>query len=151
MLNRDWIEAHIPHHGNMCLLDEVVEWSASHIRCRTASHRSASHPLRSHGRLGVACGIEYAAQTMAVHGALCATASAGSAPAPEAGLLASLRDVRMFTERLDTIETELICEATHLAGDAGSAMYSFLISAAQAPLITGRATVVFDVAKRAAS
>jgi predicted hotdog family 3-hydroxylacyl-ACP dehydratase len=149
-LNRDWIELHIPHRGNMCLLDEVLEWTSSHIRCRAVSHRSAIHPMRSHGRLGVACGIEYAAQTMAVHGALSATAVAASAPPPEAGLLASLRDVRMFTDRLDTIEAELICEAEHLAGDAGSAMYSFLISAANAPLICGRATVVFDAAKSAA-
>jgi predicted hotdog family 3-hydroxylacyl-ACP dehydratase len=151
LLNREWIERHIPHRGNMCLLDEVVQWSASHIHCRTTSHRCASHPLRSHGRLGIACGIEYAAQAMAVHGALCATAAAESAPPPAAGLLASLRDVCMFTGRLDTIEAELICEATQLAGDAGSAMYSFLISAARTTLISGRATVVFDAAQRAAS
>ena len=31
------------------------------------------HPLRAHGRLGVACGVELAAQAMAVHGALSPT------------------------------------------------------------------------------
>jgi predicted hotdog family 3-hydroxylacyl-ACP dehydratase len=147
LLNRDWIERHIPHRGTMCLLGDVVEWNATHIRCRTDSHRWVENPLRSHGRLGVACGIEYAAQTMAVHGAL--TAAAGTAP-PAAGLLASLRDVRMFTERLDTLEAQLFCEATQLAGDGSSAMYSFLISAALSPVISGRATVVFDAAKGAA-
>ena len=147
LLNRDWIERHIPHQGNMCLLDDVVEWNATHIRCRTDSHHWVVHPLRSRGRLGAACGIEYAAQTMAVHGAL--TAAAGSAP-PAAGLLASLRDVRMFAERLDTLEAELICEATQLAGDGGGAMYSFLISAALSTVISGRATVVFDAANGAA-
>lgn len=147
-LNRDWIEQHIPHRGTMCLLDEVVEWNATHIRCRTDSHRWAVHPLKSHGRIGVACGIEYAAQSMAIHGAL--TAAAGSAP-PAAGLLASLREVRMFTERLDTLDAELICEASQLAGDGGGAMYSFLISAALSPVISGRATVVFDAAKAAAT
>jgi predicted hotdog family 3-hydroxylacyl-ACP dehydratase len=147
-LNRDWIERHIPHRGTMCLLDEVMEWNATHIRCRTDTHRWVENPLRSHGRLGVACGIEYAAQTMAVHGAL--TAAAATAP-PAAGLLASLRDVHMFTERLDTLEAELFCEATQLAGDGGGAMYSFLISAARSPVISGRATVVFDAAKGAAT
>ena len=55
----------------------------------------------------------------------------------------------MFTERLDTLEAQLLCEATQLAGDGGGAMYSFLISAAQSPVISGRATVVFDAARRA--
>ena len=45
--------AHIPHHGRMCLLDEVIEWDAQHIRCRSGTHRCADNPLRSHGRLGV--------------------------------------------------------------------------------------------------
>ncbi len=77
-LDRAWIERHIPHHGRMCLLDEVIEWNAEHIRCRSGTHRMADHPLRSHGRLGSACGIEYAAQAMAVHGALAGGALAGS-------------------------------------------------------------------------
>jgi predicted hotdog family 3-hydroxylacyl-ACP dehydratase len=54
----------------MCLLDDVLSWDASRIRCRSASHRTPDNPLRAHGRLGAACGIEYAAQAMAVHGAL---------------------------------------------------------------------------------
>ena len=40
-MNRAWIEAHIPHHGRMCLLDEVLAWDAHHIRCRSR------HPPRS--------------------------------------------------------------------------------------------------------
>ncbi len=79
-LNRDWIEAHIPHQGRMCLLDEVIEWSPERIRCRIGGHRAADHPLRSHGRLGISCGIELAAQAMAVHGALIADASRGKTP-----------------------------------------------------------------------
>ena len=69
-LDREWIESRIPHRGSMCLLDEVVDWSAERIRCRTRTHCAADNPLRADGRLGVACGIEYAAQAMAVHGAL---------------------------------------------------------------------------------
>src|SRR2546430_15076222 len=71
-LDRQWIEQHIPHKGRMCLLDEVLSWDAARIRCRSATHRSPDNPLRLHGRLGAACGIEYAAQAMAVHGALVA-------------------------------------------------------------------------------
>jgi predicted hotdog family 3-hydroxylacyl-ACP dehydratase len=146
-LNRTWIEQHIPHRGSMCLLDEVLEWDAASIRCRSATHRAANHPLSRQGRLGIACGIEYAAQAMAVHGALASNASHRSAPS-QVGLLASLRDVRMFAERLDTIEADLICEATQVAGDAASAIYTFQISAAHTSLLSGRATVVFDAGKR---
>ena len=59
----------------MCLLDEVLSWDATRIRCRSNTHRTADNPLRAHGRLGAACGIEYAAQAMAVHGALVAASA----------------------------------------------------------------------------
>ncbi len=143
-LDRPWIERNIPHHGRMCLLDEVMEWDAQHIRCRSGTHRQPDHPLRSQGRLGVACGIEYAAQAMAVHGAL-----AGKGRS-DAGFLASLRDVRLHVLRLDDIESDLICDALLVAGDQGSALYEFAIGseAERQLLLSGRATVVFDVNER---
>jgi predicted hotdog family 3-hydroxylacyl-ACP dehydratase len=142
-LDRHWIEQNIPHQGRMCLLDEVIDWDAQHIRCRASSHRAADHPLRSHGRLGIASGIEYAAQAMAAHGAL-----AGAAPRSEFGFLASLRDVRLHVPRLDDLETDLICEAALVAGDSGSALYEFSLGAAAQRLLSGRATVVFDASGR---
>src|ERR1700688_1204625 len=74
-LNRAWIESRIPHHGRMCLLDEVIAWSDARVSCRSGTHREADNPLRADGKLGIACGIEYAAQAMAVHGALLAGAT----------------------------------------------------------------------------
>ena len=112
-LDRHWIEQHIPHKGRMCLLDEVLSWDATRIRCRSATHRTADNPLRAHGRLGAACGIEYAAQAMAVHGALVAA----SAPLASAmsdhvrgswrgavGYLASVRNVALHVTRLDDLD-----------------------------------------------
>ena len=165
-LDRTWIEENIPHHGRMCLLDEVVEWDGRHIRCRSGTHRAADHPLRSRGRLGIACGIEYAAQAMAAHGALSGGVLAGDAAAgalagvgiasgasavrgrPEAGFLASLRDVRLYVLRLDDIETDLICDATLIAGDHGAALYEFTLASGTRTLLSGRATVVFDASQR---
>jgi predicted hotdog family 3-hydroxylacyl-ACP dehydratase len=175
-LTRHWIEQNIPHHGRMCLLDEVMEWDAQHIRCGSGTHRLLNHPLRSNGRLGIACGIEYAAQTMAVHGALSGGASAGGAVAagmvaagaaaagtvagntvtgntvagstrPAAGFLAGLRDVRLYVLRLDDIETDLICEAVLVAGDRSTALYEFALWSEAQRLLSGRATVVFDANK----
>jgi predicted hotdog family 3-hydroxylacyl-ACP dehydratase len=141
-IDRAWIERNIPHHGSMCLLDEVVEWDARHIRCRSGTHRLPDHPLRSHGRLGIACGIEYAAQAVAAH------ADSGAKPGPEAGFLVSLRDVQPQVLWLDDIETDLICDAALLAGDDGTALYEFDLRSEQRRLLSGRATVVFDANKR---
>jgi predicted hotdog family 3-hydroxylacyl-ACP dehydratase len=164
LLNREWIEARIPHQGRMCLLDEVLDWNAQHIRCRTATHRAPDNPLRSHGRLGIACGIEYAAQAMALHGALAGGAIAGGAVAgggeaagaidalaggsSRVGLLASVRDVRLMVLRLDDIESDLICEVTHLAGDGLTAMYEFALRDRGRSLLSGRASVILDAGGR---
>jgi predicted hotdog family 3-hydroxylacyl-ACP dehydratase len=142
MLNRAWIEKHIPHQGRMCLLDEVIEWDSQHIRCRTMSHRAADNPLRSQDRLGCACGIEYAAQAMALHDAL-----AGGG-ASEAGFLASVRDVRQYVRRLDDIESDLICEVTLIAANDFTALYEFTLGEGLRRLLTGRATVVLDASRR---
>ena len=149
-LDRSWIERNIPHHGRMCLLDEVIEWDARHIRCRSGTHRSPNHPLRSRNRLSVACGIEYAAQSMAVHGALSQGTGGAGAPAArsEVGFLAGLRDVVLHVARLDDIETDLYSEAELIAGDHGSALYEFVLTSEARRLLSGRATVVFDANKR---
>ena len=144
-LDRSWIEKNIPHHGRMCLLDEVMEWDAQHIRCRSDTHRLPDHPLRSHGRLGAACGIEYAAQAMAVHGAL----TGGDSARPAAGFLAALRDVRLHVLRLDDCDSEVDCEAVLVAGNQGSALYEFTLQSGARQLLSGRATVVFDAGTRA--
>jgi predicted hotdog family 3-hydroxylacyl-ACP dehydratase len=144
-LNRAWIESRIPHRGRMCLLDEVIAWSDARVSCRSSTHREADNPLRAHGRLGIACGIEYAAQAMAVHGALVAASSgAPAAGAPVAGFLAAVRDVRFHSLRLDDVPGDLICDAVRMAGDATTALYEFELRSEAALLLRGRATVVFD-------
>ena len=141
----------------MCLLDEVLDWDAEHIRCRTATHRAPDNPLRSHDRLGIACGIEYAAQAMALHGALAGVAANGTANgavdaiagrSSRVGLLASVRDVRLIVLRLDDIESDLICEVTHLAGDSLTALYEFALRDRDRNLLSGRASVILDAGGR---
>jgi len=149
-LNRAWIESRIPHRGRMCLLDEVIAWSAERVSCRSSTHREADNPLRAYGRLGIACGIEYAAQAMAVHGALVAPASSSTAEgspmagSPAAGFLAAVRGVRFHSLRLDDVQGDLICDAVRMAGDATTALYEFELRSDAALLLRGRATVVFD-------
>ncbi|MBT9590376.1 MAG: 3-hydroxylacyl-ACP dehydratase [Thiobacillus sp.] len=142
-LDHAWLLAHLPHQGSMCLLDAVTNWDEQHIRCTASSHRRADNPLRAHDRLGAACGIEYAAQAMAAHGALLAV-SDGS---PGAGYLASVRSVDLHVAQLDDIAADLYIEAERLSGDDNTILYGFRVSAAGRELLSGRAAVVLDAGK----
>ena len=141
-LDRLWIQTHIPHQNGMCLLDEVLSWDSTRARCRSSTHRSPENPLRAYGRLGAACGIEYAAQTMAVHGALVASAASTTA-AP--GFLASARGVQFSCDRLDDVQGDLVSAVERLAGDENTALYQFTVSADEVVLLRGRAAIAFDV------
>eukprot|EP00825_Cyclidium_porcatum_P007297 TRINITY_DN1364_c0_g1_i5.p4 TRINITY_DN1364_c0_g1~~TRINITY_DN1364_c0_g1_i5.p4 ORF type:complete len:151 (-),score=37.42 TRINITY_DN1364_c0_g1_i5:143-595(-) len=116
MLDHTWIAAHIPHQGSMCLLDKVIEWSESSIICRATSHNDPGNPLRAEGRLGAANGIEYAAQAMAIHGALLANAD----DQPRQGYLTSVRSVTLNVARLDDLPGELSVQAERLSGDSNN-------------------------------
>jgi predicted hotdog family 3-hydroxylacyl-ACP dehydratase len=140
--DRRWIEAHIPHSGGMCLLDEVLDWDATRARCRSSTHKSPMNPLRAHGRLGAACGIEYAAQTMAVHGALIADETGANAPS---GFLASVRGVELNIDRLDALAEDLVACVERIAGDANTALYEFTLSTSERVLLKGRAAIAFNI------
>jgi len=142
VLDRAWIATHIPHKGTMCLLDEVMTWDETRIACRAGSHRALDHPLRMHDRLGAACGIEYAAQAMAVHGALSASTDA----TPRAGYLVSARGVKLYAARLDDIAADLVVEAECIMNQANNVLYAFSIRAQERLLLQGRAAVVLDTA-----
>ena len=138
MLDRVAIAARIPHQGSMCLLDAVLAWDSGQIHCRASSHRQPDNPLRAAARLGAACGIEYAAQAMAVHGAL--LASAGAPPRP--GYLASVRSVQLAVDRLDDLAQDLDIVAERLSGDEHNILYHFRVEHAGDLLLSGRAAVM---------
>ena len=139
--NAAQIGALIPHQGRMCLLDAVLACSVDSITCRAVSHRRADHPLRSGDTLLSPVAIEYAAQAMALHGALNAKPGVQGRP----GFLASARGVRLQVPRLDTVDGALIVQVDHLAGDERQAMYRFAVrDDAGRVLVDGRATVVLD-------
>lgn len=146
-LDRRWLEAHIPHQGRMCLLDAVLGWDTTRIRCRVTSHRRADNPLRGPGRLGALAGIEYAGQAMAAHGAL----MAGLLGTPvRTGYLASVRHLKLAVTRLDDLEGDLEVCAERVAGDTGTALYGFVLRCATRELLSGRAGIVFGVLDPAA-
>jgi predicted hotdog family 3-hydroxylacyl-ACP dehydratase len=140
-LDRDWIAARIPHQADMCLLDAVRHWSPEAIECESWLQGLDVHPLRSGGVLGAVHAIEYAAQAMAVHGALVA----GLNEAPKAGYLASVRSVSLHADSIEAADAPLRVCAERLSGDERNVLYGFRVEAARGACIAeGRAAVVLD-------
>ena len=128
----------IPHGGAMCLLDEVLHMDDESITCRATSHRNPEHPLREGRILPAVAGIEYAAQAMAVHGAL------RESRGPRPGMLAAVRDVVLSVERLDDVLDDLVITARRLIDDSSRLLYEFEVQAGGRQLLRGRAAVVLD-------
>jgi len=144
LTDHDMITALIPHGGDMCLLDELLSWDAGAIVCVSRRYRGAKNPLRTkNGTLGIACGIEIAAQAMALHGRL----TAGTETQPRGGVLASLRDVRFGAAYLDAGTGDLTIAVARLLGDSAGATYQFSLTRDDIELLSGRATVLLEVKK----
>ncbi len=134
---RDAIARLVPHAGAMCLLDRALSWDAESIACEADGHRDPGNPLRRDGRLPAICGVEYALQAMALHGAL----TAGGAAQP-AGYLSSLRDVSIGAERLDAVAGPLAVRARALAAEARGFIYRFEVEGGGRTLLMGQAAII---------
>lgn len=137
------IAARIPHAGAMCLLHEVARWDADTIDCRAVSHRDPANPLRARDQLSAVHGIEYAAQTMALHAALL---GGDAAPATRPGYIGAIRAVRLHTQRLDNVADQLAIHAERLAGDGRHVLYAFTVHAGGRLLVEGRISVALGAA-----
>ena len=143
LLDRAGIAQRIPHSGTMCLLEGLHAWTSNTIDCSATSHTHADNPLRSASGLLAVNAIEYAAQAMALHGAL--VAAPGATPSP--GYIASVRKLRFAALRLDTAPGPLNIRAERLAGGANEVLYAFSVSDAEGSVLAeGRAAVVLDSA-----
>jgi predicted hotdog family 3-hydroxylacyl-ACP dehydratase len=135
--DRDALLTLVPHAGSMCLLDRVSSHSELAIQCLARSHRDPDHPLRRDGQLAALHLAEYAAQAMAVHGAL----AAGGKARP--GMLAALREIRLHARRIDTIQSELIIEATRRVAQSDGSLYEFRAQGDGRVLGEGRIAIAY--------
>ena len=136
--DRAWIQRHIPHQGSMCLLEAVRHWDDTEIECYANSHRALDNPLRNAHGLPISAGIEYAAQAMAVHGALLAPPH----QQPAVGYLTSVRNVQWWAPRLDDAGAEITVQATRISGNEISLLYDFRVLCHANLLLSGRAGVM---------
>lgn len=139
-LDRAGIAALIPHHGSMCLLETVTDWNAESIRCTAISHQDEAHPMRLESRLGMASGIEYAAQAMAIHGAL----RAQRTQAVKKGYLTRVQQVSFYGDWLDDCVGPLSIEARQLMGNDQIVRYAFSVMGGDRVLLAGQATVMLE-------
>ena len=138
------IARRIPHAGPMALLERLLAWTPQSIECEAIGHTAPDHPLRSASGLLAPAAIEYAAQAMALHGALIHEAQADPDAGPTPGFLASVRSVQCHVPRLDTLGASLWVRAERLAGEGQHILYRFTVHAGATPVAEGRAAVVLN-------
>ena len=123
----------------MCLLDSMLSASETDIVCSAVSHCNTDNPLRSHGRLGAAVAVEYAAQAMALHGSIL---NADLDVPAKGGRLINVRQLSLYCAQFDDLAAPLIVRATRLMGDVVNVIYSFDVSAEGRMIASGRAGVM---------
>jgi len=128
----------LPHGETMCLLHAVESWDSSGIVCVAVSHCDHDNPLRRTDRLNSICGLEYAAQAMAVHVGL---TSPLQDVASMIGYLGGIRDLHLQASRLDLYTSPLKIQANLLIGQGTNFMYPFQMTSEGIPLLSGRASI----------
>jgi len=139
MIERDELCSLIPHAHAMCLLDRVEDWGDKFVCCTSHSHRLSNNPLLRDGRLAAVHAIEYAAQAMAVHGALLAR---GQGKQAQQGYIAALRDIVLHTDFLQDKEAPLDIRADALLQNQGAMIYQFKVASGEVGIAEGRITVM---------
>lgn len=130
----------------MNLLHCVLNWDDQHIQCQALTPLGADHPLRDEGQLVSLIGIEYAAQAMAVHGAL--RHPHHSLPP---GMLTAVHHVQWYAAHLDTHHQPLEIEATQVAEVVQACRYQFRVRSGGNLLLSGEASLFFTPMPECAS
>lgn len=129
--------AQLPHGGQMCLLDAVLDWDAEAIRCLTRSHQDPTNPLRGDDGLAAVHGVEYGAQAAALHGVLTGAIDGGPGL-----MLGAVRDLLLPVDRLDRVAEPLVISARLELRSGPNAIYAIGIAAVGRDLMTGRLTLL---------
>lgn len=135
------ISQYLPHSEQMCLLHEVISIDENNILCRAISHLDINNPLRVENELSAICAVEYAAQAVALHLALKASALD---TVPASGFLAAVQDCVLHLQCFDTLTAPLDIACQHLFSDEKTgSFYEFTLSSASMLLVTGQLLVMY--------
>jgi predicted hotdog family 3-hydroxylacyl-ACP dehydratase len=119
-----------------------MAWDDLSITTKAISHREPSNPLRNSQGLGIVAGIEYAAQSIAVHGSL----NAGSQK-PRPGRLVSVRNIGAHVRWLHLLEDDLLINAQKVLGSDSGLVYDFQMTSSGKTVLTGRTSIALLAAQ----
>jgi len=119
------VAALVPHSGRMVLLDRVVEHEEQSITCSVVIRPDSL--FVSHGQVGPWVGMEYMAQTIAVHGGVAAVQQGKPVPI---GFLLGCRSIDLSTGPFRVGQT-LHVRARHVWGDEQLMKFSCSITDAE--------------------
>ncbi len=145
MIDSQTIKTLIPHGEQMSLIDAVEFWDDARIQCTTKSHQSPLNPLLDNGQLKSVLLIEYAAQAMAIHGALLHRSLASEQKTAKQQKLQVIGSVKNLNIHVDTFQsyTQIInIEATRLMTNETGAIYTFTASAGTTPIIDAKLILI---------
>lgn len=143
------LETLLPHSARMRLIDRVVSYDEDRIVCESDSHRASDHPLAFDGILPIACGLEYGAQAMAIHGSLLADHASPAGSDARHGYLIAASDLLWTIVRLDQCEAPLVIEAISEFRSQQQVAYRFELKVAGQCVFSGRASVLLASAEKA--
>jgi predicted hotdog family 3-hydroxylacyl-ACP dehydratase len=131
----------------MCLIDQIISWDDNELIAHSQSHHHTNNPLRNNHSLSSIIGIEYAAQTMAIHAGLLAEKEKNSSPNKNniGGYLATIRKVAIASNSLCPPDTEplapLVIQVCVLMRDTQGYTYQFNIHSQHVNIISGQLTI----------
>lgn len=136
------IEMLIPHKGRMCLLERVLACDENMIRCETLSHQAKDNPLRNAKGLPASTAVEYAAQAVAIQGALLSSVLPTDSVV-RGGYLAALSGVTWQVDTLHDIGGALVIEVCREIQTSTGVSCSFTVSYIGKTLVEGSAMIAF--------
>lgn len=131
----------LPHSGNMCLLDTVIDHDASVIHCMAANLTGS--PLKRGHKISSWIALEYAAQAFALHGLL-NTQNTVANPIIDKAFVATIKHMTCFENDLHDTDKPLQVSARILASQPQLASCEFLITLDNKPLAVGQFNVVYS-------
>ncbi len=128
----------LPHGEDMCLLHAVDWWNESAISCIARSHRDPNNPLRRNNVLESVCGVEYAAQAMAIHIRL---TNPEKSMDRKMGYVGAIREMIIHSSTLDGFSHHLEVSASVMITQGANYMYAFRVTTLGEDILSGRASV----------
>ncbi|MBL4762124.1 MAG: hypothetical protein JKY93_05425 [Gammaproteobacteria bacterium] len=136
-MNKQEICSRLPHSGAMCLIDSIVSYDDTCLKCVSYNHHHLNNPLRTAEGLSCIAGIEYAAQAMALHRSFLRPVGI-----VENGYLGALRNIKVHQQWLDKEDADLMTEVSLIGSSDKGAIYSFLLLIKDIEIISGRITIM---------